>query len=203
VAAGTLAATGLVLSAGSANAAGADANIYASYPVNGSTEIAATNSTMTLGPGTLAATLGVTSGAITANLTLPNATGTFTEFGIVPVTATTEFVQVGDITGQDVNGGVTTTANEIIKLTDLKVAGLDVPVGDRCETETPAVLNLDSGTGFNVLTGGPISGTYTIPKFADCGLLVTPILNLLIPGAGNTIELTLGKPTVSLTPPTS
>jgi hypothetical protein len=37
-----------------------------------------------------------------------------------------------------------------------------------------------------------VSGTYTIPQFAHCGL-VTPVLNLTITGPGNTISLTLGK----------
>jgi hypothetical protein len=40
--------------------------------------------------------------------------------------------------------------------------------------------------------GGSLSGTYTIPPFAHCELL-TPVLNLTVPGPGNTITLTLGK----------
>ena len=202
-AAGLLAGTGLALGAGSATAAQPDASLYASYPVNGTTTIASTNSSMALGPGTLAAVLDVGTGAITGNLTLPPATGSFTEFGIVPVTATAAFIQVGQITGQDVNGGITSTAQETIRLTDLKVAGLDIPIGPHCQTVTPATINLTSGTGFNVLIGGPVNGTYTIPDFGDCGLLITPVLNLLLPGPGNTISLTLGKPTVSTTPPSS
>jgi len=203
LAAGALAGAGLVFGAGSANAASADAVIYATYPVNGSTTIKSTSSTMTLGPGTLVAALAVSTDAITATMTLPEATGSFDALGFVPVTATTAFVQSGDITGQDVKGAFTGTANVIIKLTDVKVAGIDVPVGDNCETRTPAVIGLSSGTGFNVLTGGPVSGTYSIPDFTGCGLITTPLLNALIPGDGNTITLTLGKPSVSLTPPAS
>jgi len=42
------------------------------------------------------------------------------------------------------------------------------------------------------LGGGPISGSYTIPFFSHCGLN-TLLLNLTIPGSGNTLNLTLGQ----------
>ncbi|HEX3783958.1 MAG TPA: hypothetical protein VHX38_30220 [Pseudonocardiaceae bacterium] len=196
-AAGTAAVAGLLVGVPSANAS-QDASILATYPVNGTTSIASTNSTMTLGPGTLAATLDVTTEAFTADLSLPAATGSFTEFGIVPVTATTEFIQDGPTTGSDVNGGIQSTSQITIKLADVKIAGIDVPVGDSCET-SPATINLASETGFNVLTGGNIAGTYTIPDFSNCGL-ATPLINIVIPGPGNTIALTLGKPTISVPP---
>jgi hypothetical protein len=186
----------LAVAAPAANAAPqADPILHATYAVNGSTTIKSTNSTMALGPGTLTAALDVTTLAFTSNLTLPAATGSFTELGFVPVTATTEFIQDGPIAGNDVNGGITATANIIIKLTKVTVAGFPVPVGNNCQT-SPAAISLTSGTGFNVLLGGPVSGTFTIPNFANCGFS-TGILNAVIPGAGNTINLTLGKPTVT------
>lgn len=188
---------GLLVAAPAASAA-PDASILATYPVNGTTTIQSTNSSMTLGPGTLAATLDVTTEDFTANLDLPPATGTFTELGFVPVTATTEFIQNGPTTGKDVNGGIQSTSSIIIKLTDVKVAGIDVPVGDNCQT-SPATINLTSEAGFNVLLGGNVSGTYTIPDFSNCGFS-TFIINAIIPGSGNTIALTLGKPTVSVPP---
>jgi hypothetical protein len=193
-------ATGLLALAVAAPAASAatpqaDPTLNATYAVNGSTTIKSTNSTMTLGPGTLTAALDVKTLAFTSNLTLPAATGSFTELGFVPVTATTEFIQDGAITGNDVNGGITAAANIIIKLTKVTVAGIPVPVGNSCQT-SPAAIDLASGKGFNVLLGGPVSGTFTIPNFANCGFS-TPILNAVIPGSGNTIDLTLGKPTVT------
>jgi hypothetical protein len=174
----------------------ADPTLNATYAVNGSTTIKSTNSTMALGPGTLTAALDVKTLTFTSNLTLPAATGSFTELGFVPVTATTEFIQDGAITGNDVNGGITAAAHIIIKLTKVTVAGLPVPIGNNCQT-SPATINLASGKGFNVLLGGPVAGTFTIPNFADCGFS-TPILNAVIPGSGNTIDLTLGKPTVTV-----
>ena len=40
--------------------------------------------------------------------------------------------------------------------------------------------------------GGAVSGSYTIPAFHHC-LLNTLLLNLTIPGPGNTLNLTLGQ----------
>ena len=54
---------------------------------------------------------------------------------------------------------------------------------------------MTSQPGFDILNGGNLAGTYTIPPFANCGLTTT-VLNLTIPGPGNTIALTLGKPHV-------
>lgn len=48
------------------------------------------------------------------------------------------------------------------------------------------------GAGFTVGGGGPLSGSYTIPLFHHCGLN-TLLLNLTIPGSGNTLNLTLGQ----------
>jgi hypothetical protein len=46
--------------------------------------------------------------------------------------------------------------------------------------------------GFNILKGGNLAGSYTIGQFQDCKL-ATLLINLTIPGSGNTIKLTLGK----------
>lgn len=54
------------------------------------------------------------------------------------------------------------------------------------------MVQLTSQKGFNVLKGGNLAGTYTIPPFANCGL-TTPVINLTLTGPGNTITLTLGK----------
>jgi hypothetical protein len=197
--AGTLfAATAAACAIGlSATSAVADSTITATYPVNGSTSIVKTNSSLTLGPGTLSAVADLTTGKLTGNITLPPATGSFTELLIVPVTATVKFTQVGKTRGtvNVAKDTVTATSKITLQITDLKVAGLDVPVGPACQTVTPAVIKVTSGTGFTIGGGGPVSGTYTIPQFANC-FLETLVINLTIPGPGNTISLTLGKPTL-------
>jgi hypothetical protein len=51
---------------------------------------------------------------------------------------------------------------------------------------------VNSQPGFSILNGGNLDGTYTIPDFHNCGLS-TLLINLTLPGSGNTITLTLGK----------
>jgi hypothetical protein len=191
-----IAAATPALASSSAPAAPADSTVSVSYPVTGSTFIKAIGSTIDLGPGTLSTTADLTTSALTGTLTLPPATGSFKELGLVPVTATTEMIQDGTATGtvNFTTNAVTTTATDTIKLTSLKVAGLPIPVGPSCET-SPATITVSSQAGFNVLNGGTLSGTYTIPTFAHCGL-ATLLINLTLPGPGNTISLTLGKGTL-------
>jgi hypothetical protein len=187
-----LLAAGTILAA--AAPASAQTTVKVKYPVTGSTMIKKLDATAALGPGTLTSTVNLSSGAVTANLTLPPATVSATELGLVPVTATTAFINDGPTTGT-VNldtGAVTTTSHSTLQITSLTVAGIPVPVGPACESIHPATVTVTSQPGFNIVDGGNLSGTYTIPLFANC-LLETPILNLTIPGPGNTIALTLGK----------
>jgi hypothetical protein len=174
--------------------ASADTVVKVRYPVHGSTLIKAANATVSLGPGTLKSKVDLNTGAVTASLSLPPATASFKELGVIPVTATVAFIQNGPTTGKvNLNTGAVTTKSSItLQITSLSVAGLPVPVGPACESATPAAISLASQPGFSIVKGGTVSGTYTIPPFAHCGL-ITPVLNLTITGPGNTISLTLGK----------
>jgi hypothetical protein len=196
--AGIAAATPALASPGApaARTAPSDSTVSVSYPVTGSTFIKAIGGTIDLGPGTLSTTADLTTSTLTGTLTLPPATGSFKELGLIPVTATTEMIQDGTATGtvNFTTNAVTTTATDTIKLTSLKVAGVPILVGPSCET-SPATISVSSQAGFNVLNGGTLSGTYTIPPFAHCGL-ATLLINLTLPGPGNTISLTLGKGTL-------
>ena len=69
-----------------------------------------------------------------------------------------------------------------LRIVDLKVAGIDMPVSDSCETSTPGTVKVASQPGFNILKGGNLAGTYTIPQFANCELETT-LINLTIPGS--------------------
>jgi hypothetical protein len=191
-AAGALAATAMV---GGAGPASADTVLEVTYPVTdaSSTYIKATDSTMKLGPGTLKSRLTLETGALSADLSLPPAQGSFKQFGVIPVTVTTTLIPEGPATGTaDPNtGAIKSTAKVTLKLSNLKVAGIPTPVGDNCKTETPATIELTSGDDWNVLTGGTLNGTYAIPKFEHC-LLATPLINLIVPGPDNTVTLKLG-----------
>lgn len=200
----TLAFTGLTLvaTAGTvigvaATPASADTTITATYAVTGSTFIKSLNVTEPLGPGTLTSTLDLTTNGVSGSLSLPATTATFKEFGFIPVTATTELIQDGAATGTASLSAntVSVTSTSTLKITSLKVAGISVPIGSNCES-APATISLSSQTGFTLLGGGNLAGTYTIPKFSHCGLF-TLLVNLTIPGSGNTITLTLGAATLS------
>jgi hypothetical protein len=198
-AAAAIAVAGIGVSAAPALAsrsAPADQVINLTFPVTGSTFIKKINSSISLGPGTLASSADLTNSTLTATLTLPPATGSFKELGFVTVTATTKLVQVGQATGTfNFNANtVTTTATAMLQLTSLNIAGLNIPVGSSCET-SPASITLSSQPGFTFGLGGNLAGTYTIPNFHHCGL-ATLLINLTLPGPGNTITLTLGKPTL-------
>jgi hypothetical protein len=181
-----------VVGVGSSPAAAA-ADLTATYPINGVSHIASNDSDLPLGPGTLRATVSLDTGALTAAVTLPPATGSFKELGIIPVTATVELTESEPTTGSlDLNtGAMQSTSHVTLRLTRLTIAGLPALVGSRCQTVEPAEIPLTSQPGFSVLRGGVVSGTYTIPKFEHC-LLNTGLINLVIPGPGNTLSLTLG-----------
>src|SRR5215475_1089320 len=187
-----LAAGGMLI--GMPGAASAATHVHATYNVSGSTFIKAPNFTLALGPGKLATDLNPANGNIKATLTLPDATGSFKQFGLIPVTATTRFVNDGPTTGKlNLNtGAVTTTSKITLQIVSLNVAGVDVPVGDSCQTVSPVVVTVKSQKGFNVLRGGNLAGSYTIGNFQHCRL-ATLLINTTIPGSGNTITLKLGK----------
>lgn len=180
----------------SSSAASAAVTVTLNYPVTGTTHLQAPDGDLALGPGTLSTTVDLTTGAMTADLSLPPATGSFTELGFIPVKATTELIPVGQATGTvaKVGGAVTATAQVTLRITSLTVAGLPVLVGPICQSEYPATITLASQPGWSPPVGGVLAGTYTIPPFENC-LLATPMINLTIPGPGNTIALTLAKPT--------
>jgi hypothetical protein len=196
VSAAVTAAVGIC--AGAALAAPADSLVTATYPVTGSSYLNALGSTVTLGPGTLRSTVDPSTSAVTATLTLPPVTVSFKEFGLIPVSATTEFIQDGTATGTASlsDNTVTATLPVMVKITSLNVAGLPVPVGSQCQTTAPAAITVSSQPGFNLLSGGTLAGTYTIPQFSHCGL-ETFLINLTVPGPRNTITFTLGQATLS------
>ncbi len=187
-----LLAVGAILA--TAAPASAQTKVTVKYPVTGSTLLKKVDATAALGPGTLTSTVNLSTGAVTATLSLPPASVSFEELDLIPVTATTAFLSDGPTTGT-VNldtGAVTTTSHIILQVTSLSVAGLPIPVPNGCESASPATVTVNSLPGFSIVNGGSLSGTYTVPPFAHCGLL-TPVLNLTIPGPGNTITLKLGK----------
>jgi hypothetical protein len=186
----------LVAVPGTANAA---PFLNAVYPFTGSTHINSVNDDLALGPGTLSARLDLATGQATADIELPPAPGDFNAIGFIPTRVTTTFIEEGQSTAtvDQATGATEARSRVTLQLTNLRVAGIPFFVGSNCKTETPVNLVLNSGPDWNVLTGGTFSGTYSIPDFENC-LLNTGLINLLIPGDGNTITLNMGTPTISV-----
>src|ERR1700722_13692413 len=194
ITAGAAGAAAVLTLAASTGVASADTHVKATYKVTGSTFLKAPNFTMKLGPGQLASNFDANTGKVTASLTLPNATGSFKQDGVIPVTATTKFINDGKTTGTvNRNTGAVKTASKItLRIVSLTVSGVPMWVGKTCETTDPVTVGLKSQKGFNLLEGGNLTGTYTIGDFQHCKL-ATLLINSTIPSAGNTIALKLGK----------
>lgn len=163
------------------------------YGVTGSSSIKKLNSTLRLGPGTLATEVDLLAGRFAGDLVLPDSTGRFKLFGFVPTTATVRMIPQGKTTGTITAGAVTARTTVAIKLTDVRVLGIQVvrPT-DRCRTVTPSAIDLTSEPGFDPLNGGGLTGSYRIAKFDRCGL-VTAVVNGTIPGPDNKLDLQIAK----------
>jgi hypothetical protein len=164
------------------------------YKATGSTTVVKTSSTVALGPATLTATLN-SSGTFTGSLPLPATSTSFKALGLVPVSATVTFVAAGPLTGTLATGKkttITSSSSYYIRLSNVTLAGLPGLVGNRCQTKAPITINAatPNGKAFDITNGGKLTATYTIGSFANCGL-TTVLVNLLIPGAGNTLTLKL------------
>ncbi|GAA0197778.1 hypothetical protein GCM10008944_14080 [Cytobacillus oceanisediminis] len=166
------------------------------YDAQGTSHIAKTNSDVALGPTTLRTDLDIDTGDFTGSLPLP---GTSTEFkiaGLLPVKAKVDFIEAAPLTGHinltQTQAQVSSTATYYVKLSDIKVAGFPTFAGSKCKTKAP--VSIPVGTrpdeGFDLINGGELVGTYTIGTFENCGIN-TPLINSLVPGSGNTVDITV------------
>ncbi|GAA2514371.1 DUF6801 domain-containing protein [Streptomyces gobitricini] len=143
---------------------------------------------------------------------LPPVRSTFLTFGFMPTTATAEFtldapmeIATGSYFSPDGQFSEVTkgTAKLWVRLRDVKVNGTPLDVGPACRTARPMELSLTGrGSydaegrphGYTVVTGGPLTGTATIPAFRGCG--VTEDLDRLftasLSGGGNHTKMTQG-----------
>ncbi|MFF8828379.1 DUF6801 domain-containing protein [Streptomyces sp. NPDC015131] len=143
---------------------------------------------------------------------LPPARSTFLTFGFMPTTATAEFtldgpmeIATGSYFSPDGQFSEVTraTARLWVRLRDVEVNGTPLDVGPACRTARPMELTLTGRgsydaegrpQGYTVVTGGPLTGTATLPAFRGCG--VTEDLDRLftasLSGSGNYTRMTQG-----------
>ena len=183
------AATALVV--GVAPSANADTVWVLNYHADVTSTIKKLNQTVVFPRGTASTSLNLdTRQIIAGSVNLPAASTTMSIAGLPLVKVTQKVEQVGQVTGSlDEANNVTVTQKFNIRITRVEALGIPVNlVPSTCITSTPvsAVLTGKIGGLFDPYT---LNGTYTIPKFKDCGLN-TLVLNLAIPGAGNTLKAT-------------
>lgn len=177
-----------------APAAAHAATLDLDYDAVGTAHIASTNSNIGLGPSTLRTTLDLDSNNFTGNLPLPGTTTRFEVLGFIPVTADVAFVPTAPLAGQLSTVGfnllVTSTATYHVKLSNIKIVGFPTFTGPFCRTKNPVTIpaNTPAGESFNLFGGGNLTGTFSIGDFQNCGLN-TGLINLLIPGSGNTANI--------------
>lgn len=177
----------------SSPASAANPTLPIDWKVDATTTLKSLNQTVVVPTGSFTGSVDLTTWDLTGNLSLPPAT-TQMKIGSLPLaSATFEMVAAGPITGHVdlATGTVNTTASFNVRIRSVKPLGLPLNlVGNNCRTATPVTSNL-SGP-FSLTASSTFTATYTMPKLKDCGFFITPILNLIIPGPGNTLSATFG-----------
>ncbi|MFS3130171.1 hypothetical protein ACLM5J_17345 [Nocardioides sp. Bht2] len=191
-------AGGTALVAGAMASPAQAATIDVVYDVNGTTHINSTNSDIAIGPATMYSFV-ETDGSFTGDMALPGTRTRFELMGFIPVTANVNFEPTGPTTGvvsRDPNDRtkriLNSTSNYYVRLSNIAVVGFPLFAGSNCRTSSPVSIaaNTPAGENFNITVGGRLTGTYSIGNFQNCGLN-TWLINSIIPGSGNTIELNL------------
>ncbi|NRQ48738.1 hypothetical protein [Aeromicrobium stalagmiti] len=160
----------------------------------GTSYIAKTKSTIELKPTTLTTDLDIDTGDFTGSLPLPGTSTEFKAAGFLPVKANVDFIPVGSVTGRidltQTQAKVNATATYYVKLSNIKIVGFPTFAGSKCQTKVPVSIPVatPADEGFDIIAGGNLTGTYSIGSFENCGLN-TALINALVPGGGNTVDI--------------
>jgi hypothetical protein len=163
-----------------------------SYKIDATTHIKKLDQTINITGGSFTGGIDLATGGLVGSIKLPPATFTFQAAGIVPlITATAKIVPTKAVIGHvDLSSlTVTATSTFLIRLVSAYAPGIPVNlVGNSCVTSKAVVVTMKGLASF----GSPstLSGTFTLPDFKTCGLVVTTALNQLLPGPGNTFSAT-------------
>jgi len=178
---------------------GDDLVIPVALDVEGSTYIAANHGTVPLA-GVIQSEFNLTQGSFTGDLLLDPTQGSFEiiqGWKRYQATAQIEFEPVGETVGTLVDGVLVATSQAYVKLPKVtkslfgwvnwKIGG-----GAECRTKEPVTFTITSADGeyFDALSGGDVTGTYTMSALENCGVL-TSILSSKLAGPDNTISLSL------------
>ncbi|MFE9107313.1 DUF6801 domain-containing protein [Actinomadura geliboluensis] len=131
---------------------------------------------------------------------------TFLTFGFMPTTATMEMTQRPVEPGadygtfdavSDMQTGIQSVSAHMrmsIRIYDVEVDGTPLDVGPRCRTVRDVDITL-KGQMPNILQGGILEGTFTIPRFSGCGARedLDRLFSGTVAGPGNLLRVTLGS----------
>lgn len=187
VVAGTAMAT---LPAGSASA---EPLIPIDWKVDATTTMKAFNLKVDVPTGSFKGAFDLGNASLSGDMTLPTATKRI-DLGRLPM-ANVQFAmeQAAPVTGTVTDWStlaVTTTASFNVRIVSVRPTIMPFVnlVGNKCTTEKPVTTTL--GGNVDLVGKTTFSGTYTLPKFKNCGFGVTQVLNAIIPGPGNTFAAT-------------
>ena len=131
------------------------------------------------------------SGLFTGDLVLDPATITRKVLGVSLLTATVEIRAESPVIGRvDKEGRMFATATVDAVIAAVQVGGRNLIDGDSCHTVTQAIVPLRSKPDFKLEQGGRVAGEYHRPPFTGCGR-ITPLVNVLISGSGNSAVIDL------------
>ncbi|WP_228387198.1 DUF6801 domain-containing protein [Streptomyces katsurahamanus] len=157
---------------------------------------------------------------------MPPARATFLTYGFMPTTATMELTQLDTMTiDSDLllakYTGLTVVRVPLrLRLYDVEINGVPLDVGPDCRTVGPlyskdpdpaqegerhAVLTGElkgPGDGYQLVTGGVLTATVTIPPFSGCGVDedLDPLFTSSVSGPGNYLKQVQGAPCASGNP---
>ena len=178
---------------GTAPSASASAGhlIPITWNVNAKTHLKNLNLDVIVPQGTFVGTIDLATGDLKGNLNLPPATTKIKLFGFPLASATFAIQPTGPITGHVDLATFAVTVNASFNFAITRASASFLPrlnlVGNTCRGVKPVTVNM-SGQ-IDLRNGSTFTSTYSVPKFTGCGLL-TPILNLIVPGPGNTFTAT-------------
>lgn len=187
-----LVSTGAVLALALPTPAQAATTIPIDWKVDASTTMKNLGMTVNVPTGSFKGAFNLDNATLSGEMTLPQASKRI-DLGPLPL-ATVVFAMepAGPVSGTVEDFAtlkVKVKAQFNVRIVSIKPLGSPVNlVGRNCRTVSPVVSEL--GGNVNLAGKTTFKGTYALPRFRNCGLLVTPVINSIIPGPGNSFAAT-------------
>jgi hypothetical protein len=202
IAALAVAVTASVVGALSGPVASAGTQLPVHQDVYATTKIKKSGMTVQAPKGAFDGTVDLETGDLIGTMSIPPSTMTGSLLGLLPVADISFAMEPTRPTTGHVDFATlqsTTTSQFNIRLTNMTPHGSNVNlVGDDCKTSSPITITISGPAAIS--TASSLSGTFTIPDFANCRAM-TELLNALIPGPGNTFSAVFGPSGTAPPPP--